>query len=156
MLRHPWIELQDMIREKWLTQKALAFILWKKISEVNELLKWKRNITIQWDYLLHKALWTPIRYRINKQIDYEYSILDTEELERKSNLTGSPVEPVQKDKELASDWIQKDFKEEKNIESHNSQSDEKISQNNDNVDNENWQKNNDEDSKERAQIFRSF
>ena len=106
MLKHPWVELQDIIREKWLTQKALAFILWKKISEVNELLKWKRNITIQWDYLLHKALWTPIRYRINKQIDYDYSLLDTEELEKKSNLSQSPVEPDQKDEELASDWEQ--------------------------------------------------
>ena len=156
MLRHPWIELQDMIREKWLTQKALAFILWKKISEVNELLKWKRNITIQWDYLLHKALWTPVRYRINKQIDYDYSFLDTEELEKKSNLSQSPIEVDQKDEKSASDWMQKDFKEEKNTETDNSQSEEKNLQNDDNVDNENWQKNNDEDSKERAKIFRSF
>lgn len=156
MLKHPWVELQDIIREKWLTQKALAFILWKKISEVNELLKWKRNITIQWDYLLHKALWTPIRYRINKQIDYDYSLLDTEELEKKSNLSQSPVEPDQKDEELASDWEQNDFKEEKNIETINYPSETENIKNDDNVDNENWQKNNDEDTKERAQIFRSF
>ena len=156
MLKHPWVELQDIIREKGLTQKALAFILWKKISEVNELLKWKRNITIQWDYLLHKALWTPIRYRINKQIDYDYSLLDTEELEKKSNLSQSPIELDKKDEELASDWDQDEFKEEKNIEIDNSQSEEKNLQNDDNVDNENWPKNNDENLKERAKIFRSF
>ena len=74
MQQHPWIELQDIIKEKWLTQKAFSTILWKKISEVNELLKWKRNITIQRDYLLHQALWTPIKYWILKQIDYEYSL----------------------------------------------------------------------------------
>ena len=74
MQQHPWIELQDVIKEKWLTQKAFSTILWKKISEVNELLKWKRNITIQRDYLLHQALWTPIKYWILKQIDYEYSL----------------------------------------------------------------------------------
>lgn len=85
MIQHPWIELQVTIREKWLTQKAFASVLWKKVSEVNELLKWKRNITIQWDYLLHKTLWTPIKYRILKQVDYEYSLLDTEELDIKSN-----------------------------------------------------------------------
>ena len=34
----------------------------------------KRNITIQRDYLLHQALWTPIKYWILKQIDYEYSL----------------------------------------------------------------------------------
>ena len=79
MLEHPWIELQVLIKEKWLTQKAFASILWKKVSEVNELLKWKRNITIQRDYLLHQTLWTPIKYWILKQIDYDYSLLDIEE-----------------------------------------------------------------------------
>ena len=79
MLEHPWNELQLLIKEKWLTQKAFASILWKKVSEVNELLKWKRNITIQRDYLLHQTLWTPIKYWILKQIDYDYSLLDIEE-----------------------------------------------------------------------------
>lgn len=156
MLKHPWVELQDMIREKWFTQKALAFILWKKISEVNELLKWKRNITIQWDYLLHKALWTPIKYRINKQIDYDYSLLNTEELENKSNLTENFTEPDGKIEELASDWEQNDFKEEKNEKRDNSPSETKNIQNDDKVDNENWQENDNKDVKERAKIFRSF
>ena len=79
MIEHPWIELQVLIKEKWLTQKAFSSILWKKVSEVNELLKWKRNITIQRDYLLHQTLWTPIKYRILKQVDYDYSLLDIEE-----------------------------------------------------------------------------
>ena len=79
MLEHPWNELQLLIKEKWLTQKAFASILWKKGSEVNELLKWKRNITIQRDYLLHQTLWTPIKYWILKQIDYDYSLLDIDE-----------------------------------------------------------------------------
>ena len=79
MLEHPWTELQVLIKEKWLTQKAFSSILWKKVSEVNELLKWKRNITIQRDYLLHQTLWTPIKYWILKQIDYDYSLLDIDE-----------------------------------------------------------------------------
>ena len=79
MIEHPWIELQALIKEKWLTQKAFSSILWKKVSEVNELLKWKRNITIQRDYLLHQTLWTPIKYWILKQVDYDYSLLDIEE-----------------------------------------------------------------------------
>ena len=79
MLEHPWSELQALIKEKWLTQKAFASILWKKVSEVNELMKWKRNITIQRDYLLHQTLWTPIKYWILKQVDYDYSLLDIEE-----------------------------------------------------------------------------
>ncbi len=79
MLQHPWTELQLLIKEKWLTQKAFASILWKKVSEVNELLKWKRNITIQRDYLLHQTVWTPIKYWILKQIDYDYSLIDIDE-----------------------------------------------------------------------------
>ena len=79
MIEHPWTELQILIKEKWLTQKAFSLILWKKVSEVNELLKWKRNITIQRDYLLHQTLWTPIKYWILKQVDYDYSFIDIEE-----------------------------------------------------------------------------
>jgi len=79
MIEHPWTELQILIKEKWLTQKAFSLILWKKVSEVNELLKWKRNITIQRDYLLHQTLWTPIKYWILKQVDYDYSLIDIEE-----------------------------------------------------------------------------
>ena len=81
MLQHPWTELQVLIKEKWLTQKAFASILWKKVSEVNELLKWKRNITIQRDYLLHQTVWTPIKYWILKQVDYDYSLIDIDETE---------------------------------------------------------------------------
>jgi len=88
MLEHPWTELQLLIKEKWLTQKAFSSILWKKVSEVNELLKWKRNITIQRDYLLHQTLWTPIKYWILKQIDYDYSLIDIEE-ENTNNNPGS-------------------------------------------------------------------
>ena len=79
MIEHPWVELQVLIKEKWLTQKAFSSILWKKVSEVNELLKWKRNITIQRDYLLHQSLWTPIKYWILKQIDDDYSLLTIED-----------------------------------------------------------------------------
>jgi len=92
MLEHPWIELQLLIKEKWLTQKAFASILWKKISEVNELLKWKRNITIQRDYLLHQTLGTPIKYWILKQIDYDYSLINIEETINKE-LIQTPEEP---------------------------------------------------------------
>ena len=179
MIQHPWTELQLLIKEKWLTQKAFASILWKKISEVNELLKWKRNITIQRDYLLHQALWTPIKYRILKQIDYDYSLLDIDESEDKGVILSASEEsretwhsvdssidslPLNDNndvilnniEESSSDWDSDNFKQEKNIETENSSSETKNLQNDNNVDNENWQKNNDEDFKERAQIFKSF
>ena len=156
MLEHPWVELQVLIKEKWLTQKAFASILWKKISEVNELLKWKRNITIQRDYLLHQALWTPIKYWILKQIDYEYSLLNVEELKNKSDLDENSSEKIPEEEKNASDWDWENFKEEENIQTNNSPSDTENLQNRQNIDNRNWWKNNANDIKERAEIFRSF
>lgn len=140
MIQHPWAELQVIIKEKWLTQKAFSSILWKKISEVNELLKWKRNITIQRDYLLHQTLWTPMKYWIMKQVDYDYSLLNIEE--------------------SASVVNKNEFKEDSNSQTINSSSETKNILNDDNIDNENWQENininKQEDSKRRADIFRSF
>ena len=94
MVEHPWAELQVLIREKWLTQKAFSSILWKKVSEVNELLKWKRNITIQRDYLLHQTLWTPMKYWILKQVDYDYSLIDVDEEPSVSSLDKGKLEEI--------------------------------------------------------------
>ncbi len=55
-----------------MTQKQLAFLVNKKVSEINELIKGKRKMTIQWDYLLSQALHTPEKYWISQQIDYDY------------------------------------------------------------------------------------
>ena len=129
MTEHPWTELQVLIREKWLTQKEFSSVLWKKVSELNELLKWKRNITIQRDYLLHKSLWTPIKYRILKQIDYDYSLLNLEDFD-----SISPIE-TEKDVEL-------DVHQDTEIEEHEEPKP--------------TSKEVDEDIKERANIFRSF
>jgi len=162
MLEHPWIELQVLIKGKWLTQKAFSSILWKKVSEVNELLKWKRNITIQWDYLLHQTLWTPIKYWILKQIDYDYSLLDIKETPSSPLLIGEGQGEVSPDQT-----------------SHSERSEESISANpsfwtewrilGDNKQNtqvsssslhssSEWQEENknDEDLKNRAKIFRTF
>ena len=200
MLQHPWTELQVLIKEKWLTQKAFASILWKKISEVNELLKWKRNITIQRDYLLHQALWTPMKYWIMKQIDYDYSLLDVGDYKSPPSVRGDAPKELggfsgqtrhseadssaeestthqtrhsevsaeesrnnenhdnilYNNEKSTSDWAENNFKQDKNVEIDNSTTDTKNIENNDKVDNENWQENEDEDFKERAQIFKSF
>lgn len=55
-----------------MTQKQLAFLVKKKVSEINELIKGKRKITIQWDYLLSQALETPRKYWILQQLEYDY------------------------------------------------------------------------------------
>ena len=69
---HPWKKIIEEIRNRNWTQKQFAILVWKKNSEVNELIKWKRNITIQRDYALSQVLWTPEKYWINMQTDYDY------------------------------------------------------------------------------------
>ena len=73
-MKHPWQDIVQEIRARSWTQKYFSLLLWKKVSEVNELIKWKRNITIQRDLLLSKVLWSPEKFRMNKQIDYDYII----------------------------------------------------------------------------------
>lgn len=73
-MNHPWKDLIEQIRERDWTQKQFSHLAWKKVSEVNELIKWKRNITIQWDLILSNVLGTPEKYRIQKQIDHDYII----------------------------------------------------------------------------------
>jgi len=72
--KHPWEYLIQEIRDRNWTQKQFSLLAWKKVSEVNELIKWKRNITIQRDLILSNVLWSPEKYWMNKQIDYDYYI----------------------------------------------------------------------------------
>ena len=67
-----WKELLEKIAEFWLTQKAFSEKIGKRSSEINELIKWKRKITIAWDILLSQVFHTPEKYWIYKQIDLDY------------------------------------------------------------------------------------
>lgn len=87
-MQHPGIELKSIITEKGRTQKKFAVLLWKKVSEVNELIKGKRNITIPWDYLLHQVVDTPLKYWVDLQTSYDYhNFLEKEALELSSQKT---------------------------------------------------------------------
>jgi hypothetical protein len=175
MLEHPWTELQLLIKEKWLTQKAFSSILWKKVSEVNELLKWKRNITIQRDYLLHQTLWTPIKYWILKQIDYDYSLIDIEETNNlsswaiakdlrwevnKSSTQGSSVDSLSQNDTLSSSWaIAKDLMwktEESNTQDSSSPHSSEWQAKPQETPVQEQKNEDDEDFKNRARIFKTF
>ena len=163
MIEHPWTELQVLIKEKWLTQKAFSSILWKKVSEVNELLKWKRNITIQRDYLLHQTLWTPMKYWILKQVDYDYSLLDIEESSNSPLLIGEGQGEVSSHQ--ASHSEQSEESSINNLTSLDSSTSLRSSLNDNITQNEDKSQEtpipdhkieDDEDLKNRADIFRSF
>jgi len=71
---HPGKLLQQELTSRWLTQKIFATMIGKKISEVNELIKWKRNITVQRDILLSIVFGDPEQKWIKLQNDYDYVI----------------------------------------------------------------------------------
>ena len=62
------MRLQDL----GVTQKSFSEQIGKRVSEINELIKWKRNITIGWDYILSNFFHTEYKYWILKQVDYDY------------------------------------------------------------------------------------
>ena len=74
-INHPWYYIQQELTKKGWTQKVFAQMLWKKISEINELIKGKRNITIQWDILLSVVFDDPEQKRIKLQNNYDYVIV---------------------------------------------------------------------------------
>lgn len=72
MLEHPGKLLAEYLSKNWYTQKSFSVKVGKKVSEINELIKGKRNITVAWDIILCKHLATAPKFWIQKQIDYEY------------------------------------------------------------------------------------
>lgn len=62
------MRLQDL----GVTQKSFSEQIGKRVSEINELIKWKRNITIGWDYILSNFFHTEYKYWILKQVNYDY------------------------------------------------------------------------------------
>ena len=71
-IRHPWRYLQQELLHRGRTQKDFAYLLGKKGSEVNELIKGKRNITVQRDILLSKLFDDPEKKWIHLQVEYDY------------------------------------------------------------------------------------
>ena len=84
-MEHPWKILIEEIRWRWWTQKQFSSFVWKKNSEVNELIKWKRNITVQWDLILADVLGTPEKYWINLQVEYDYELAKRKYEEEKNS-----------------------------------------------------------------------
>lgn len=74
----------------------------KKISEVNELIKGKRNITIQRDILLSIVFDDPEQKRIKLQNNFDYSIA-------KMNMTQKVKEILSKKKKTKEHEVFQDF-----------------------------------------------
>ena len=72
MFDHPGKLLVKYLNQQWWTQKAFSLHIWKKVSEINELIKGKRNITIAWDLIFSQVFQTPQKFWVLKQLDYDY------------------------------------------------------------------------------------
>lgn len=72
MFEHPGKLLVEYINQQWRTQKAFSLHIGKKVSEINELIKGKRNITIAWDLIFSQVFQTPQKFWVLKQLDYDY------------------------------------------------------------------------------------
>ena len=79
MFEHPGKLLVEYLNQQWWTQKAFSLHIWKKVSEINELIKGKRNITIAWDLIFSQVFQTPQKFWVLKQLDYDYQQALTKE-----------------------------------------------------------------------------
>ena len=71
---HPGRYISEELKSRGRTQKQFSDLIGKKVSEVNELINGKRNITIVWDVLLSLAFDDPEGKRIQMQNDYDFEI----------------------------------------------------------------------------------
>ena len=101
-IKHPGQLLQQELTSRWLTQKVFAIMIGKKISEVNELIKGKRNITIQRDILLSIVFDDPEQKRIKLQNNFDYIIT-------KANMTQKTKEMLSKKKKTKEHEVFEDF-----------------------------------------------
>ena len=72
MFEHPGKLLVKYLNQQWRTQKAFSLHIGKKVSEINELLKGKRYITIVWDLIFSQVFQTAQKFWVLKQLDYDY------------------------------------------------------------------------------------
>ncbi|MFZ2151077.1 MAG: helix-turn-helix domain-containing protein [Candidatus Absconditicoccaceae bacterium] len=94
MQLHPGKKIQIELKDRGWTQRQFAFLLGKKVSEVNELIKGKRNITVQWDILLSHVLGTSRKYRLDLQNEYEYSLIESDfDISKLPNTDQKPSSP---------------------------------------------------------------
>ena len=114
MQLHPGKKIQEELKDRGWTQRQFAFLLWKKVSEVNELIKWKRNITVQWDILLSHVLWTSRKYWLDMQNEYEYSLVESDfDISKLPNLDQKEILSVKKSHQISEPKNKSDIPPEK-------------------------------------------
>jgi addiction module HigA family antidote len=78
---HPWEYLADTIEMKGWSQKQLSEIIGISKFEVNDIIKWRRNITPRIAYRLWEAFWDSWEVWLKLQAIYDLYIIDHNEEE---------------------------------------------------------------------------
>ena len=73
---HPWEYLADALKAKWRSQTELSEIIGISRFEINDIIKWRRNITPRIAFRLWEAFWNSWSTRLNLQNLYDLSILE--------------------------------------------------------------------------------
>ena len=73
---HPWEYLADALEAKWWSQKQLSEIIGISKFEVNDIIKWRRNITPRIAYRLWEAFWNSWESWLKLQSIYDLYVLD--------------------------------------------------------------------------------
>jgi len=70
-IQHPWEVLREELECRKITGKDFAMTLWKSVSELSELLNWKRNLTAKWAILISEAFDISAQFWLGLQKDYD-------------------------------------------------------------------------------------
>ena len=93
---HPWVLLDIALETNDMTQKEFAQLIWKSPVEVNQIISWKRPITLDWAMKICAVFgWKPV-YLLEMQADYD------EQEYRKSKKYAKILEIKRKAKQLIS------------------------------------------------------
>lgn len=79
---HPWEYLADALEVKGWSQKQLSDIIGITKFEINDIIKWRRNITPRIAYRLWEAFWDSWEVWLNLQAIYDLYLMDHNEDEK--------------------------------------------------------------------------
>jgi len=68
---HPWIWLEMILENNNISLKDFSEMIKKPLSEIEDLIGWKKNIDIEWAYTICRVFWWNPQTRINLQNKYD-------------------------------------------------------------------------------------
>ena len=68
---HPWVLLDLFLDSNDMTQKEFADLIWKNPVEVNQIINWKKNITLDWAMKITAVFGWNYKHWLTMQADYD-------------------------------------------------------------------------------------